>query len=468
MWGAKELSHLSAQACAVFLGHRTPRVVLACGAALALYRLSEAALGWEDVLGAFAASHAAVALQHGLLPRALASPPARARAAVAGGAACLWLAQEWAIHARLLHSARPWFGAGPAARRPPRGAPLSLPCAPHRAGSGRAGEADSPAGATQRLDGRTCAAAPGQTLNPYTRYPNLRRRAGPARGAPQRALLPRLHRRRGAGGAGDGARGAGVRRGVRRRAGARPHRDARLLGGRPGLPVDALLRAPAHRAALALRAGRAPAPHAVRPPLARLRRLDRFGWRLGRTPTGGLLPRAWRRLRVCPPWRPVCAPWLGVPMARAYSLCRAARASEHPPRAPRAEQGAWRWCRPRQLHAAPQERGCTCALRLRAPRGGAWGRAGTTAARRSTGCPSACRRWTPCLARCRRRRRRCPSRRSPRGRRTACARRLGWHLKRGVKCGSSALAATLCRWEAAFGAPRHWRRPRLFWRLPRG
>lgn len=125
----------------MFLGHRTPRVVLACGAALALYRLSEAALGWEDVLGAFAASHAAVALQHGLLPRALASPPARARAAVAGGAACLWLAQEWAIHARLLHSARPWFGAGPAARRPPRGAWLDLPRAPYRAGraAGRPG-----------------------------------------------------------------------------------------------------------------------------------------------------------------------------------------------------------------------------------------------------------------------------------------------------------------------------------------
>ncbi len=108
--------------------------------------------------------------------RAPASPPARAGAAVAGGAVCLWLVQEWAIHARLLHSAWPWFGAGPAARarraapaarRPAEPAMCRAPC---RTG-GRAGWADAPAGAMRRLDGQTRAAAPGQTLYPYTLYP---------------------------------------------------------------------------------------------------------------------------------------------------------------------------------------------------------------------------------------------------------------------------------------------------------
>lgn len=97
---------MGAQACAAFLGHRTPRVVLACSAALALYRLSEAAFGWEDVLGALAALQPAAAPP---VP-SLALPPS-VGIAVAGGAVCLWLAQEWAIHARLLHSTQPWFGA---------------------------------------------------------------------------------------------------------------------------------------------------------------------------------------------------------------------------------------------------------------------------------------------------------------------------------------------------------------------
>ena len=174
MWGAKELSHLSAQACAVFLGHRTPRVVLACGAALALYRLSEAALGWEDVLGAFAASHAAVALQHGLLPRALASPPAPPRAPQwpAGRPASGWRRSGRSTRA----SCTP-RGHG-LVRGPLRGARRAAPgwtChVPRTEPDGRRGGrerwADAPAGAVRRLTGRTRMAAPGQTLFPFNLY----------------------------------------------------------------------------------------------------------------------------------------------------------------------------------------------------------------------------------------------------------------------------------------------------------
>jgi hypothetical protein len=174
VWGAKELSHLSAQACAVFLGHRTPRVVLACGAALALYRLSEAALGWEDVLGAFAASHAAVALQHGLLPRALASPPAPPRAPQwpAGRPASGWRRSGRSTRA----SCTP-HGHG-LVRGPLRGARRAAPgwtChVPRTEPDGRRGGrerwADAPAGAVRRLTGRTRMAAPGQTLFPFNLY----------------------------------------------------------------------------------------------------------------------------------------------------------------------------------------------------------------------------------------------------------------------------------------------------------
>ena len=50
-------------------------------------------------------------------------------AAVAGGAVCIWLAQEWAIHAKLLHSQWSWFG-GPLV---PLVCPWQSPFAKHHA-----------------------------------------------------------------------------------------------------------------------------------------------------------------------------------------------------------------------------------------------------------------------------------------------------------------------------------------------
>ncbi|KAK9845877.1 hypothetical protein WJX81_004879 [Elliptochloris bilobata] len=67
------------QAWATFLSHKTPRTVLCLCLALLLYRLQESPVSWAD------------------LP-------------VACGAVCVWLAQEWAIHAKLLHSKAAWFG----------------------------------------------------------------------------------------------------------------------------------------------------------------------------------------------------------------------------------------------------------------------------------------------------------------------------------------------------------------------
>lgn len=46
-------------------------------------------------------------------------------AAVAGGAVCIWLAQEWGIHAKLLHSQWSWFGT-------PLRSPGSTWCTPGR------------------------------------------------------------------------------------------------------------------------------------------------------------------------------------------------------------------------------------------------------------------------------------------------------------------------------------------------